>query len=205
MKRVLMATLALSLLASGAVADMRITEWMYGGSGGEFVELTNVGAAAEDLTGWSFDDDSATPGVFDLSGFGLVAPGESVVFTEALATDFVTEWSLSGVQVLGGVTNNLSRNDQINIFDGGGNLVDVLTYGDQSFAGTIRTTEISGNPATPAALGADDVYQWVLSSAGDSFGSYASVGGAVGNPGAYVPEPASLVLLTLATVIIRRR
>ena len=44
------------------VGVMRITEFMYSGTNGEFVEFTNVGNAALDLSGWSFDDDSRTPG-----------------------------------------------------------------------------------------------------------------------------------------------
>ncbi|MBX3362942.1 MAG: lamin tail domain-containing protein [Phycisphaeraceae bacterium] len=110
------------IIAAGAAAiasaDIRITEWMYDGTGGEFVELTNVGAAPIDLTGWSYDDDSRLPGVFDLSGFGTVAPGESVIFTEVSADAFRTNWGLSAsVKVLGGYTNNLGRADEINIYD----------------------------------------------------------------------------------------
>lgn len=68
-----------ALLAAGtasAHAQVRITEWMYSGNPGEYVEFTNLGPAAVDFTGWSFDDDSRTPGVFSLSGFGVVQPGE---------------------------------------------------------------------------------------------------------------------------------
>lgn len=192
--------------AGAAVADMRITEWMYSSAFvGEFVEFTNVGQAPVDLTGWSFDDDSATPGVFDLSGFGVVAPGESVVITEASAADFIADWSLSGVQVLGGVTNNLGRNDQVNLFDAGNQLVDRLTYGDEALPGTIRTQFVSGNPASPAALGADDAAQWVLSTVGDSYGSYVSLAGDVGNPGLFVPEPGTLLLLGLGAALLGRR
>src|SRR5947208_11706689 len=36
--------LMLSMLPVSASAEMRITEYMYGGANGEFVELTNVGA-----------------------------------------------------------------------------------------------------------------------------------------------------------------
>jgi hypothetical protein len=76
----------------GEPGQIRITEWMYDGAGGEWVELTNVGGAPVDLTGWSYDDDSATVGVFSLSGFGVVQPGESVVFTEATVAAFRSAW-----------------------------------------------------------------------------------------------------------------
>jgi hypothetical protein len=111
------------------------------------------------------------------------------------------------VKVIGGNDNNLGRNDEINLYNAADELVDRLTYGDQDYVGSIRTNAISGNPATPAALGANDVYQWVLSAPGDAFGSYTSVavgdlaGGDVANPGVYiagaVPEPGTVLLLIL--------
>ena len=194
------------LFVVSASADIRITEWMYSGFGGEFVELTNTGVAPVDMTGWSYDDDSATPGVFDLSGLGTVAPGESVIFTEDVAADFITAWGLSGVTVVGEVTNNLGRDDQINIFDSSNQLVDVLSFGDDvNFPGSIRTKEASGNPTTPAALGADDVYQWTLSTVGDAYGSWMSSNGDIGNPGTYVPEPGAIALLLVAAPLFARR
>lgn len=203
--RKFLAVAALALTAA-AHADMRITEWAYSASNGEYVEFTNFGAAAIDLTGWSYDDDSRLPGVLDLSAFGTVQPGESVVITESLEADFRAAWNLAAaVDVIGEYTNNLGRNDEINLFDNGGVLVDRLTYGDQTFPGTIRTQNISGNPATLAALGANDVSQWVLSGDGDSFGSYFSSFGDLGNPGVYIPEPASLTLLALGGLALLRR
>lgn len=198
---------ALCALAAVSVASaqIRITEWMYSGSTGEFVEFTNVGGSPIDMTGWSYDDDSQTPGALDLSAFGVVNPGESVIITEATAADFNAAWSLSGVDVIGEYTNNLGRNDEINLYDASSNLVDRLTYGDQNFPGSIRTQEISGNPATPAALGANDPYQWVLSADGDAFGSTFSTLGELGNPGVYIPEPTSLLLVVLALPLMRRR
>lgn len=173
--------------ASGAGA-IRITEWMYSGAGGEFVELTNIGGEPVDLTGWHYDDDSDDPLIgFDLSGFGIVQPGDSVVFTESDAEAFRIEWNLCSAQkLLGGYTNNLGRNDEINIYDAKGDLVDRLTYGDETFPGTIRTQEFSGW-VQPTGIDPDtivnDITQWVLSSVGDGEDSVASAGGAVGSPG----------------------
>ncbi|HEX7131996.1 MAG TPA: DUF3616 domain-containing protein [Iamia sp.] len=172
-----------STLAPEPVGDVRITEWMYDGAGGEFVELTNVGSASVDLAGWTYDDDSADPSVgFDLSGLGVVEAGESVVFTQSTADGFRADWDLcAGVGVLGGYTNNLGRADQINIFDASDALVDRLTYGDQTVGGP-RTTGASGW-VSAAALGADDATQWTLSAVGDAEGSATSTGGAIGSPG----------------------
>lgn len=202
-----LAMASLSPQLASAAAQVRITEWMYAGTGGEFVEFTNMGTTALDLSGWSYDDDSRQPGAFDLSALGLIGAGESVVITESSAEAFRAEWNLAvGVKVLGGYTNNLGRNDEINLFDALGALVDRLTYGDQSFAGSIRTQNISGRPGTAQAVGANQAGQWVFSSLGDAQGSYASVNGAIGSPGLAafapaVPEPSTwaLVLAGLAT------
>jgi predicted extracellular nuclease len=210
---------ALMFTANSATAGpmMRITEWMYAPTGtlGEFVEFTNVSTSSIDMTGWSFDDDSRTPGSQDLSAYGTVAPGESVILTDQPASDFRTAWGLSAsIKVIGDNTNNLGRNDEINLYDGTNALVDRLTYGDQTFAGTIRTQTKSGNPISLAALGANNPAQWVLSSNGDAYGSYVAGGmnaGDLGNPGVFtlyqVPEPTSLGLLAIAALIgrVRRR
>ena len=200
-----------ALLGAPAVLDAQIliTEWMYNGS--EFVEFTNVGSTAVDMTGWSFDDSSATAGAFDLSAFGTVAAGQSVILAEVDAAAFRTEWSLdSSVVVIGLNDQNLGRGDVMNLFNASSVLVDTLAYDDQGFAGSIRTNGISGW-TTPENLGDNNVFAWVLSTVGDLQGSYTSVGGYVGNPGTYsaVPEPATWAVLlgsvALVGAVVRRR
>ncbi|MEV8214190.1 lamin tail domain-containing protein [Leifsonia sp. NPDC077715] len=195
-------TLAFALpTAAQAVAtpDVRITEWMYspGTTGGEFVEFTNLGSTPVDLTGWSFDDDSETPGTVPLGSLGTLAPGESAIITESGDADFRAEWSLgSQVKILPGNTTGLGRADEINLFDGPdavANLVDRLAYNDQG-TGTAkgpRTQGKSGVPTTAAALGANDASQWQLSAAGDSEQSWTSVSGDIGSPGTSRFAPAS--------------
>lgn len=166
---------------------MRITEWMYDGVNGEFVEFTNVGGSPVDMTGWSFDDNSRVPGSFSLSAFGIVQPGESVIITENTAAAFRSAWNLcANVKVIGGLAsgNNLGRNDEINLYDAGGNLVDRLTYNDQG-APPVNGPRTQGASAwvTAAALGTNEANLWVLSTVGDSEGSYSSTGGNIGSPG----------------------
>jgi predicted extracellular nuclease len=210
--------LALSA-ASAAQAGMQITEWMYDGS--EFIEFTNVGNTSVNMTGWSFDDDSRVAGTVSLSAFGIVAPGESVILAEASAANFRTAWNLAAsVDVIGGNSTNLGRNDEINLYDNTNTLVDRLTYGDQSYSGSARAQgkSVSIPLADLAFTTVRTIAQgWVLASNADSFGSYTSIApssGNIGNPGKYlpftptpvVPEPASLGLLTvLGLGFLRRR
>jgi predicted extracellular nuclease len=214
MRRAFLVLGIVTLFAAAAQADMLITEWMYDGqigSKGEYVEFTNVGSTAIDMTGWSFDDDSRTAGVVSLSAFGTVAAGESVVLTDATAANFRAAWGLSDtVKVIGGNTANLGRDDEINLFDSSAESVDRLTFGDDvMFPGTIRARYKSGNPGSASELGANDVAGWVLSSVGDAYGSYAATSGDIGNPGHYaVPEPTSIVLALIGVVSLiglRRR
>ena len=160
-----------------------ITEYMYSGAPGEFIEFTNIGSTAVDMTNWSFDDDSQTPGTQSLSAFGVVQPGESVILTEATAATFRNAWGLcDNVKVIGGLTANLGRNDEINLYDADDNLVDRLTYGDQNFPGTIRTQDKSGW-VSAAGLGANAPAEWTLSTVGDAEDSYANNSSVIGSPG----------------------
>lgn len=188
------------LLAASSVAShaqVRITEWMYNGS--EFVEFSNLGASAVDMSGWSYDDESQIVGMVSLSAFGMLAAGESAILAEDSADDFRALWSLAAtVKVIGGNTVNLGRNDEINLYNADGQLADRLRYGDSGYVpGSIRTLNISGNPASLALLAADTSDGWVLSAVGDGFQSR-STGAYIGNPGVFtlaVPEPASLALM----------
>lgn len=175
----------LSFAAAPAVAQMRITEYMYSGSNGEFVEFTNVGATPIDMTGWSFDDSSEVAGSQDLSTYGVVQPGESVLLADAgvTAAAFRSAWSLcDAAKVIGGNTNNLGRDDEINLYDDSHALVDRLTYGDDTALGGPRANGASAWPSA-AGLGANLITDWTLSTLGDAEGSLASAGGDIGSPG----------------------
>ena len=164
---------------------MRITEFMYGGANGEFVEFTNMGTTAVNMSGWSYSDDNRIAGTVSLSAFGTVQPGESVILTETAAATFRTAWGLcSGVKVIGGNgTSNLGRADEINLYNGATN-VDRLTYNDQG-SGTVKSPRANNVSVftTVGNLGANNASLWVLSATGDSEGSVSSTGGDKGSPG----------------------
>jgi hypothetical protein len=123
-----------------------------------------------------------------------------VIWTDASVNDFCNAWGLStSVNIIGGDNTNLGRDDEISIFDGAGQLVDRLTYGDDiSVPGSSYTKKVGGNPGSPSVLGTNDALNWVLSYVGDSNGSYADSAGDLGNPGHHtVPEPASIILVLI--------
>lgn len=160
---------------------MRITEYMYNGS--EFIEFTNVGSTSIDMTGWSFDDASRTPGSFSLTGFGMVEAGESVILAEASESAFRSTWGLcSGVKIVGGNNQNLGNGDEINIYNASNVLVDRLTYGSGSTTGP-QTSNTSAW-VSAAGLGANLHSEWTLSVVADAEASFlSSSGGFIGSPG----------------------
>uniref|UniRef100_UPI002812802A lamin tail domain-containing protein n=1 Tax=Microbacterium sp. TaxID=51671 RepID=UPI002812802A len=188
---------AAALIATGAgatpaaaqtaeVPAVRITEFAYNGS--EFVEFTNLGADAVDLSenaGWSFADSGTTAGAVSLASLGVIAPGESFLLAEGQAEAFRSAWGLpESVKVVGGNTVNLGRGDTIKIFDGAGTLVDQLVYGDNVVGvGGPRTDTASAWPNDESVLGADTVANWTRSTEGDIERSWVSRAGFPGSPG----------------------
>lgn len=208
-KQMLVGVVALGTAAGTSLGAIRITEWMYNGAGGtarEYVEITNTGGSAIDLTGWSFDDNTRTPGSFSLSVLGVLSAGESAIICEQDAAAFRSAWGLgASVKVAGGNTNNLGRADEINIYDALNNLIDRLTYDDQTIGGP-RTQGFSGNIKL-ANLGANAANLALISSVGDAYNSYMSSSGDVGNPGTYsdIPAPGVLALAGLGALVSGRR
>lgn len=187
--------------------SIAITEWMYNGASGaarEYVEFTNIGSSPVSINNWSFDDDSRSPGSFQLgAGAGTVQPGESFIVTEVAASTFRTFWNLaSTVKVFGSNSNNLGRADEINLYNASNQLVARLSYNDQSGQGprtqgnsgsaplaTVQTTLANG--ASNSSFSSVANANWVLASVGDAYGSYTNTQTEVGNPGKYTPPASS--------------
>ncbi len=213
----LMGVVVVAVVAGGAgvvvAGPIQITEWMYKGTNGEFVEFTNTSASSVDMTDWSYSDSDNQPGDLSFGDvFGIVRPGESVILTETAVSMFRTAWGLpSSVKVFGSnVNSNLGRNDEINLYDADGQLVDELIFGDQTYPGTVRTENKSCNiPRADydATIVRTIASGWVVASAGDQWGSWGSSGGDIGSPGIVVPEPATLGMLLIGggVAVLRRR
>jgi hypothetical protein len=188
----------------------------------DYFELTNVGVASVDVSGWKFDDEHASlPDAAPLVGITSIAPGESVVFFQLDETDpanpaydpgtettlFRSYWGgLAGVQVGYHAGAGLGKGDAVSIFDAGDNLVAQQIYGmtdpEQTHAGDWAAGNFDGsdtyeNEAAVWVPGTNPP-QFVLAAPG-VYGSFANTSGEYGSPGtASVPEPTTLLLTALS-------
>jgi hypothetical protein len=176
--------------AGPAAAQIRITEVAYGGkiagsSGdGEYVELTNVGDAPQDFTGWTYTG-KAGAGTLPLDGFGTVAAGESVIITDVTAAEFDADWGLPATTKIvddkaNGFSVTLDKGpDTPTVYDNTNAVVDSVSYQAGFFSGKGVSAWVDA-----AHLGAKaDTTGWTISTVGDAQGSWTSASGSVGSPG----------------------
>ena len=203
-------------IASSASANLRITEVMSSSNGlglptPDWIEVTNYGASAVDLTGWRIDDGSFSFAVSAaLNGVASIGAGESVIFIESAAgagiAGFRTHWGgLSGVQVgyySGSGLGFSSGGDGACLFDSGGAILSQVSFG-------VATSGSSFFYGWDAAGVLDPSYTAVVSTVGTigtqvtvaSTGDTASAGTAL----SVVPAPGALALLALGGIACRRR
>jgi uncharacterized protein len=218
------ATVAAGLVSTpvAKAAPIQITEFCSNSGVGnnEFVEFTNTGPVPVDMTGWSEDDSGRTPNKAGhiLSAFGIVQPGQSVIYTEATPDNFRIFWwgsvaaAPAGLQIIGPYSNdNLSSSsDEINLFDNATTpaLIDRLTYPGSPAGGTGNA--IGRNAPAGYVVNSNNNSAFVDSFIGDAYGSFRAAGNSalIGNPGTFaVPEPTCLGLLALGFIgaMSRRR
>lgn len=194
-----LAALAAVTVAAQAAPQIKVTEVMYTGLFGEFVEITNTGDASQSMTGWSFSDNSRTVGETSIAGIGTLDAGEVAVITEVSDTIFIQAWyteptnnpvTLAAANIVENNVANLGRSDEVNIYDNTSPtplLVDRVTYNDQASNGP-RSEDVSAVPKdtwnfTLANMGTD----WVLSTdsqvAGEWKAGVAGASGPIGSPG----------------------
>jgi uncharacterized protein (TIGR03382 family) len=218
-------------LLGTAQGQVRITEFMSEGQGDidsgnggrrqrEFFELTNLGSAPVDISGWTYNDNNTNDPLAFGASFGTIQAGESIVLTQMTADAFRTYWGLgSSVRVFSiGGSSNLGNADTINIYNStlqdSSTLVDSVTYtSDARGSGVSRNRPLGGTGQSPNSA-------WVTSFVGDVYGSFLAPN-AVGfppsypnpdnyrdlaNPGSYIPAPGAACALALMGVAgLRRR
>lgn len=114
--------------AAAASSDVVISELMYHPTDAadvEFLELTNRGIDAQDVSGWCL----ATGVALCLQEGTMLAPGQRIVVTDD-ATNFAAVYG-AGVVPAGEYEGSLSNGGEtIDLLDAGGAVIDTITYDD---------------------------------------------------------------------------
>ena len=177
----------------GAIApQLAVTEvspWSSGNSpyAADWFEVTNFGTHAVDLSGFKVDDSSnAFATAIALNGVSLVAPGESVLFTEgtaATADALKAFWFPAGtgapqVGTYSGSGIGLSTDgDAVNLFDPSGRRITGVTFGASTTYVTFdNAAGASGAISKLSVLGSNGAF---------------TVAGATGSPGSIVTKTVS--------------
>lgn len=221
MKHAIFATLAALAMAGPGAAQVIISEVHPNGSSGgaayaaDWFELTNIGNAPVNISGWSMDDDSQVPGVAPLTGVTSLLPGQSAVFLNAASTQnsvFINSWFGSNPPpgfTIGNYTGSgvglSTGGDQVWIFDSGNAPVTAVSFGANTTLTTFDNAAGIGGATPPTPPGISQ-----LSSIGvnGAFVSFALVAGQpeIGSPGTIgaVPEPSSLAFAGIGAAAIWR-
>lgn len=194
-------------LSAMARADLIITEVMSSSShtntaaNGDWWELYNSGPSAIDLTAYSWDDDSATPGSADFNGLTINAGQAIIICQETLGQEQAWKdvWGLTDVTMINlGNTefqNFGSAGDQLHLYDGSSTEIDSVTFGAAS-SGYSFEWDTSGSSLGLSANGENGAFQATASGGG---------GPDIASPGAAIPEPGTWVLLGLGGLIMAGR
>lgn len=185
--------------ATGGTPSIIISEvaaWSSGNSpiAADWFEVTNIGTAAANITGWRVDDNSNAFGsAIALNGITSIAPGESVIFLEsasaAIADNFKALWfgtnPPAGLQIgtYSGSGIGLSTGgDAVNLYNSAGALQANVVFGASPSGPSFPTFDNAGgvNNGTISALSAVGV-NGAFAAANDST--------EIGSPGTITAAP----------------
>jgi hypothetical protein len=174
----------------------------------DFFEMTNIGAAPVNITGWTMDDSSAAFATSaPLAGVTAIQPGQSVIFLEGDGSNiaaFQTAWFGGSpppgfaIGSYAGAGIGLSTTgDGVVIFDSAQAGVTGVSFGAATTGVTFDNAAGLGSTSSPfpsvTTLSAAGVNNAILSPANET-----------GSPGA-VPEPSSLGLAAVSALLALRR
>jgi uncharacterized protein YjiK len=194
--------------SSGGTPSIIISEvapWSSGNSklGSDWFELTNVGTATQNITGWKMDDDSNSfVSSVALNGITSIAPGESVIFVEnatSKKSDFLALWfganpppNLQVGFYEGSGVGLGTGGDAVNIFDNTGAKRAGVTFGVSTTTSPLKTFDNAAglNNAAISTLSATGV--------NGAFSIVDNASTAIGSPGT-IGAPATPVVTITAT------
>jgi hypothetical protein len=131
-------------VAAGTIVVSEVAPWSSANSplAADWFEVTNTGTSAVDITGWKMDDNShSIMNAVALNGITSIAPGEAVIFIETAdlpttAAAFRNLWfgaTPPRVTQIGSYSGSgvglSSGGDEVNLFDGAGNMVTGVGFG----------------------------------------------------------------------------
>jgi hypothetical protein len=205
-----------TLLAAGAAqAQLAITEvapWSSGNSlvNADWIEITNFGSAAVDITGYKIDDASNSFATsVALRGVTSIAAGQSVIFFEgnasgstdaAIAAAFNSVWGTSlvfgtSIGSYGGSGIGLSTGgDAVNLFTGAGVAVTGVSFGTSPTSAPYASFDNSA--------GGSGIVLTVLSAVGVNGAYLTASGNEIGSPASVVPEPGTWAMLLAGAGIV---
>ena len=192
-------------LSTVAHADLVITEVMSAPShtnsaaNGDWWELYNSGAVAIDLTLYSWDDNTVTPGSADFNGLTIGAGEAIIICQETIGAEQAWKdlWGLSGVTVvnLGNTEfqNFSSTGDFLYVYNESSNLVTSVTLVGAT-SGYSFEWDAAGTSLGMSVLGENGAFQATADAGG---------GPDIASPGAVaIPEPGTLALLGLSGLLV---
>jgi len=185
------------------------------GADEDYWELTNFGATAVDISGFSWHDSgrsAAAAAAYAFPAGSTINAGESIILTATDPTVFRNWWGLAPtVKVFQAATApGLGSSDGVSFFDNGGNELFFFSYAASGFTRADGSASTGGHAGPSAGAGADTIAMiWVPTSSttvttgtnganaprytfatGTNFGSrVAATNADIGSPGATVGNP----------------
>jgi predicted extracellular nuclease len=126
--------------------SLLISEVNSNATGGDFFEIYNYGTTTVDLTGWKWDDDSASStdsAAVTFPGMSIAAGQRLVVVAAANADAFNTAWSNPSGQTVALGGPGLGKEDAVVLFNASGQVMATFNYKGSAITasdGTVITT-----------------------------------------------------------------
>jgi len=197
-------------LGVAARADLVITEVMSSSShtnsaaNGDWWELYNSGTTDVDLTGYSWDDNTATAGSADFNGTTVAAGAYLIVCQETIGAEQAWRdlWGISASVPVVNLGNTEFQNfsasgDEIHLYDAAMLELTSVVFGTAT-AGYSFEWDSTGSALNLSVLGENDAFQATASAGGNP--DIASPG-----TGLAIPEPATGALLAFGVLALWRR